>query len=289
MADYTDGYWWNDDLRLHYRDYAGGADGRPALLCMPGLTRNVRDFENLANRLAPAWRVIAVDFRGRGESAYSKNPASYVPLMYALDMGVLIRDLQLNSFVTVGTSLGGLVTMLMAESERERLKGVIFNDVGPEVEAAGIARIRSYVGRSGNWPTWLHAARALAANQVHVYPDYGIEDWLAMAKRLYRLSSSGRIAIDYDPRIAEPMRAASDQPPVDLWPTLEWLKPLPALILRGELSDVLAPATAARMIETLPLAELVTVPGVGHAPSLDEPEAQGAIDRLLTKILKSGG
>ena len=287
MAEYTDGYWWNDDLRLHYRDYAGGADGRPVLLCMPGLTRNVRDFENLANRLAPAWRVIAVDFRGRGESAYSKNPASYVPLMYALDMQVLIRDLGLESFVAVGTSLGGLVTLLMAESDRALIKGVVLNDVGPELEAAGLARIRSYVGRAGNWPTWLHAARALAANQKSAYPGYAIEDWLAMAKRLYRLSSNGRIMIDYDPRIADPIKTATDQAPVDLWPTLEWLKPVPSLILRGEISDVLAAATVTRMQAELPKAEAVVVPGVGHAPTLDEPEAAAAIDRLLQRVLKS--
>lgn len=285
MADYTDGYWWNDDLRLHYRDYAGGADGRPPILCMPGLTRNVRDFETLANHLAPAWRVIAVEFRGRGESAYSKNPASYVPLMYALDMQVLIQDLALDGFVAIGTSLGGLVTLLM-EGEKDKVRGVVFNDVGPEVEASGIARIRGYVGRSGNWPTWLHAARALAASQGHAYPDYRIEDWLAMAKRLYRLSPNGRITIDYDPRIAEPMRNAADQPAVDLWPMLDWLKPVPSLILRGELSDVLAPATVARMVETLPRAEAVTVPRVGHAPALDEHEARGAIDRLLDRVLK---
>lgn len=286
MADYVDGYWWNDDLRLHYRDYAGGADGRPAILCMAGLTRNVRDFENLANYLAPAWRVIAIDFRGRGESAYSKNPASYAPLIYALDTQVLIRDLNLDAFVAFGTSLGGLVTLLMAESEQRHIRGVLLNDVGPEVEAAGIARIRGYVGRSGNWPTWLHAARALATSQAHVYPDYTIDDWLAMAKRLYRLASSGRITIDYDARIAEPMRNIADQAPVDLWPTLEWLKGVPSLVLRGAISDVLAPATVDRMMQALPLCEAVTIPGVGHTPTLDEPEARAAIDRLLTRVLQ---
>ncbi|GAO39137.1 putative hydrolase [Sphingomonas changbaiensis NBRC 104936] len=285
MADFTDGYWESDGLRLHYRDYAGGSDGRPAVLCLPGLTRNVRDFAGLAERLAPEWRVIAVDFRGRGESAYSKDPASYVPPVYAQDVQALIGALGLSAFVCIGTSLGGLVTMLMAAAEQGRIKGVVFNDVGPEVEAAGIARIRSYVGRSGNWPTWLHAARSLSANQRHVYPDYRIEDWLQMAKRLYRLSGNGRIVIDYDPRISEPMRTAGDQPPVDLWPLIEPLKPVPVLILRGERSDVLSPATIARMTAALPRAEAVTVPGVGHAPTLDEPEARAAIDRLLAKVL----
>jgi pimeloyl-ACP methyl ester carboxylesterase len=286
MADFVDGYWTSDGLRLHYRDYAGGSDGRPAILCMPGLTRNVRDFASLADRLAPAWRVITVDFRGRGESAYSKDPASYLPPVYAQDMQALIAELGLTGFVAVGTSLGGLVTLLMAAAERERIKGVVFNDVGPEVEAGGIARIRSYVGRSGNWPTWLHAARSLAANQRHVYPDYKIEDWLKMAKRLYRLSNNGRIVIDYDARIAEPMRTVPDQPAPDLWPLLDPLKGVPALILRGELSDVLAPQTVARMTAALPAAEAVTVPNVGHAPTLDEPEAVAAIDRLLARVLK---
>ena len=286
MADFTDGYWESDGLRLHYRDYAGGSDGRPAILCLPGLTRNVRDFAGLAERLAPEWRVIAVDFRGRGESAYSKDPASYVPPVYAQDVQALIGALGLSAFVCIGTSLGGLVTMLMAAAEQGRITGVVFNDVGPEVEAAGIARIRSYVGRSGNWPTWLHAARSLAANQRHVYPGYGIEDWLAMAKRLYRVSPNGRIVIDYDPRIADPMRTAADQPAPDLWPLLDPLKDVPALILRGALSDVLAPATVARMTATLTRAEAVTIPGVGHAPTLDEPEAVSAIERLLTKVLK---
>ena len=285
MADFEDGYWTNDGLRLHYRDHAGGSDGRPAILCLPGLTRNVRDFASLADRLAPAWRVIAVDFRGRGESAYSKDSATYIPPVYAQDVQALIGELGLNALVCIGTSLGGLVTMLLAGAEADRIKGVMFNDVGPEVEPGGIARIRSYVGRSGNWPTWLHAARSLAANQKHVYPDYGIEDWLAMAKRLYRLSNNGRIVIDYDPRIAEPMRGVEEQPPVDLWPLIDPLKPAPALILRGEFSDVLSPATVARMTAALPHAEAVTVPRVGHAPTLDEPEAAAAIDRLLAKVL----
>lgn len=285
VAEFTDGFWTNDGLRLHYRDYAGGGDGRPVVLCLAGLTRNVRDFAGLAERLAPAWRVVVVDFRGRGQSDYSKDPGSYTPLTYAQDVQALLGELALDAIVPVGTSLGGLVTMLLAATDAKRIRGVVFNDVGPEVEPAGIARIRSYVGRSGNWPTWLHAARSLAANQRHVYPDYGIEDWLRMAKRLYRLANNGRIVIDYDPRISEPMRNAVDEPAPDLWPLLAPLKDVPALILRGELSDVLSPATVSRMTATLPRAQAVTVPNVGHAPTLDEPEAAGAIDRLLDAVL----
>jgi pimeloyl-ACP methyl ester carboxylesterase len=290
MAGFAHGYWWsNDGLRLHYRDYAGGADGRPPILCLPGLTRNARDFAALAERLSPAWRVIAPEFRGRGESAYAKDPMSYVPLTYVQDVEALIRQLELEAFVSIGTSLGGLVTMLMAGAERERLKGVVLNDVGPALEPAGLARIRTYVGKGGNWPTWLHAARALAETNRSAYPGYGIEDWLAMAKRLYRLSSSGRIVIDYDPRIAEPMRLPGGEAGIDLWPALEPLRGVPLVILRGALSDLLAEATVARMQQLLPLAEAVTVPGVGHAPTLAEPAAVAAIDALLARVWPVAG
>lgn len=285
MARYTDGYWWNDGLRLHYRDYPGGADGRPVILCLPGLTRNARDFEDLAERLSPDWRVLAIEFRGRGDSAYSKMTASYTPLVYALDLQALIRELGLTAILPIGTSLGGLVTMLIAQGEQDKIRGAVLNDVGPELEAAGIARIRSYVGRSGGWPTWLHAARALSELQRHAYPDYRIEDWLRLAKRVYRLTPQGRIVTDYDKGIAEPLRTAIDQPPVDLWPGLKALAHVPVLVLRGELSDVLAPTTAERMAAALPDAEVVTVPRVGHAPTFDEPEAGAAIDRLLAKTI----
>jgi len=287
VTGWTDGYWWsNDGLRLHYRDWHGGEDGRPPILCLPGLTRNSRDFEELAARLAPAWRVIAVEFRGRGESAYAKDPMSYVPLTYVQDLDALIRHLGLTSYVSIGTSLGGLVTMLIAGAERERLKGVVLNDVGPALERAGLDRIRAYVGRGGSWPTWLHAARALAEVNGAIYPGFGIEDWLKMAKRLYRLSSSGRIVIDYDSRIAEPMRVPGGEAGMDMWPALQALRHLPVLILRGETSDILAPATVQRMLAMLPGAEAVTVPGVGHAPHLTEPEALAGIERLLAKVLR---
>ena len=285
LARYTDGFWSRDGLRLHFRDYAGGADGRPAVLCLPGLTRNARDFAGLAERLSPAWRVIAGSFRGRGKSEYARDASAYVPATYVGDVQALIAELALDAYLAIGTSLGGLVTMLMAEAERPRIRGVVLNDVGPELEAAGIARIRTYVGRGGSWPTWLHAARALADIHAQAYPDYAIEDWLRMAKRLYRLSGQGRIVIDYDARIAEPMRRAADQPPPDLWPTLDALRDVPALILRGELSDVLGAATAARMAAVLPQAEVVTVPRTGHAPTLEEPDAAAAIDRLLARVM----
>lgn len=284
MAGY-DNRWWQsaDGVRLHARDYPGGGD-RPPIICLPGLTRNARDYQALAERLAGAWRVIAVDFRGRGESGAAKDPASYVPQTYVVDVLAMLAGLGIDRFVAVGTSLGGLVTMMLATAGPGRIAGAVLNDVGPEIEAAGLQRIRGYVGRASSFPTWMHAARAVAEANREVHPRFGIEDWLRMAKRLYRLTSSGKIVLDYDLKIAEPFRTADGAAAPDLWPALDGLRGAPVLIVRGALSDVLSPATAARMAETLPAAELVTIPESGHAPTLGEAEAIEAIDRLLARV-----
>ena len=282
---YVDSYWWsNDGLRLHYRDYAGSAD-RPVIVCMPGLTRNVRDFEGVAARLSPEWRVITVDFRGRGESAYATDPMSYVPLTYVQDIERLLTDLKIDRFVAFGTSLGGIVTMLLAATGHAKLAGAVLNDVGPVIEAAGLDRIKGYVGKTSSWPTWIHAARALGETNAMVYPKYKLEDWLAMAKRLYRLTRGGRIVPDYDKNIAEPFRLPGGEAGVDLWPALDAMRDVPTLIVRGALSDVLSDATAVAMKDRLRAADYVTVAGAGHAPTLDEPEAVAAINALLAWVV----
>ncbi|WP_176591287.1 alpha/beta fold hydrolase [Sphingobium sp. EM0848] len=288
MSSYTDGYWWSPDgLRLHYRDYAGGADDRPPLLCLPGLTRNARDFEPLAARLAGDWRLICPDMRGRAESAQAKDPMTYVPLTYLQDISRLLADLAITRFVAVGTSLGGIITMLIAATHSEWLAGALLNDVGPTLEEGGLDRIRTYVGIGQSHPSWVHAARALEEANRDVYPAYGLDQWLAMAKRLYRLNSAGRIVLDYDMRIAEPLRVANDEAAgVDMWPVMQAFRGIPTLLLRGERSDLLSAATASRMVEEIgPDAELATIPNVGHTPVLDEPASAFAIDRLLARVL----
>ncbi|MDH7971108.1 alpha/beta hydrolase [Sphingomonas sp. AR_OL41] len=286
MAAYENRYWWsNDGLRLHYRDYAGRAD-RPPIICLPGLTRNARDYASVAERLAGEWRVIAVDFRGRGESGYAKDPMSYVPLTYVQDMEALLGELGVDRYVAFGTSLGGIVTMLLAGASHQRIAGALLNDVGPEIDPAGLGRIRGYVGKASSWPTWMHAARAIAENNADVYPHWEITDWLAMAKRLYRLNSAGRIVLDYDMKIAEPFRVPGNEAGPDMWRALDQLKAVPTLIVRGDRSDVLAANTATRMVAALDDAELVVVPDTGHTPTLDEPVAVAAIDRLLAKVAR---
>lgn len=281
---WADRFWTSrDGLKLHYRDYAGRAD-RPPVLCLPGLTRNARDFEALAARLAGDWRVLCPDLRGRGDSAYARDSASYNPLQYVEDLAALFEEAQLGPVVAIGTSLGGLLTMILAITGAQRLAGAVLNDVGPVIEAAGLERIRGYVGQARSFPTWMHAARALEESQGPAFPDFEIADWLAMAKRCMVVGGNGRIVFDYDMKIAEPFSQPGGEAGVDMWPGVDALKGLPVLVLRGELSDVFSAATQAEMIARLPGSEGVTVPRVGHAPTLDEPEAVAAIERLLARV-----
>lgn len=285
MADWSDGWWTTGDgLKLHYRDYSGG-EGRPPIICIPGLTRNARDFEGVAERLRGDWRLICVELRGRGQSDYAKDAMSYVPPVYWQDVEALIAELGLERFVLFGTSLGGLITMLLAMADNKRIAGALLNDIGPVLETKGLEHIRSYVGRSHSWPTWLHAARFLREAQGDRYPDWEIGQWLVYAKRLCKLTPGGRVAFDYDMRIAEPFRAPGGDTGFDLWTAFAGLKGVKSLVVRGELSDLLSGETVERMLAENPAMESASVPRVGHAPTLDEPEAAAAIDRLLARIL----
>ena len=284
MSEFADSTWTSrDGLRLHYRDYPGRND-RPPVLCLPGLTRNARDFEGLAQALAGEWRVICPDLRGRGDSGYAKDPASYNPLQYAEDLAELFEQAGLDRVVSIGTSLGGILTMIIAMTAPDRIAGAVLNDVGPVIEAEGIERIRGYVGKGGSYPTWMHAARAIEEVQGASFPDWEISDWLVMAKRSMVVGSNGRIQFDYDMKIAEPLAKPGGEAGVDMWPGVAALAGKPVLVLRGELSDLFGAETQRKMVEMLPGAEAVTVPRVGHAPTLDEPEARAAIARLLARI-----
>lgn len=288
MTEFQDCYWQSrDGLRLHYRDYAG-RDDRPPVLCLPGLTRNARDFGALAARLNSAdgggWRVICPEMRGRGDSAYAKDAATYNPLQYVQDLGDLLEQAEIDRFVVIGTSLGGLMAMVMAMTIPQRIAGAVLNDIGPVIEPGGLERIRDYVGQGRSFPTWMHAARGLEETQAKAYPDYKVSDWLAMAKRIMTLSSNGRIVFDYDMKIAEPFDQPGGEAGVDMWPGIDGLADKPVLFLRGELSDILSAETLAAMQARLPAAEVLTIARTGHAPTLEEVEALAAIDRLLARV-----
>ena len=281
-TQYQDGSWLSGDgLRLHYRDYAG-PKSKPPILCIPGLTRNARDFAHVAERLAGDWRVICVDLRGRGESAVAAESGTYTPATYLADIEALLAALKIKRFVAFGTSLGGIMTMLLAAAKPGRIAGALINDIGPDVEAAGLDRIKAFVGKSQIWPSWVHAARGIAEMQSHAHPDYSLTDWVIFAKRLCRLTAQGRVMLDYDMKIAEPLQAPAE--PFDMWPAFAALGAVPVTILRGAHSDILSVATAEKMVKTLPQAKLVTIPKTGHPPELDEPVAVKAINALLSRV-----
>ncbi len=282
-ATYSDRYWTSPDgLKLHFRDY-DGADDCPPVICLHGLTRNARDFAALAERLAPRWRVIVPEMRGRGMSEYAKDPATYSPLTYVADVEALLTELEISRFVAIGTSMGGLMTMLLAQRDARRLAAAVINDIGPELDPAGIARIAGYVGQGRSFPTWMHAARALQEEHGQWFPDFTIETWLEMAKRTMVLGQNGRIVFDYDMAIAEPFKVPGGAAPADLWPAFEALTDVPVLVVRGALSDLLSDKTLAAMKSRHPQMQAVTVPRMGHAPMLVEPEAIAAIEALLAQ------
>lgn len=289
MSDqaYADGYWQSaDGLTLHFRDYAGPqgtlAD-RPPILCIPGLTRNARDFEPLAEAFAGEWRVICAELRGRGESDYAKDAASYDAPTYVADIEALLAQQGIGRFVAVGTSLGGVIAMLLA-ARGAPIAAALLNDIGPTIEEPGLARIRELVGQGRSFPTWLHAARWLRETSAHVYPDYEIADWLRHAKRLLVVGQNGRIAFDYDMKIAEPFQQARGGRSEPLWSAFQTLAGRPVCVLRGELSDLLSAATLDEMRRALPGLDAVAVPRTGHVPTFEEPESRAALARLLARL-----
>jgi pimeloyl-ACP methyl ester carboxylesterase len=284
QPSYHDRIWYSaDGLRLHYRDYPGDPDRAP-VLCIPGLTRNARDFDAVAARLAGRRRVIAVDLRGRGESEYAVDPMTYVPPVYVQDLLALLAEQELGRVVIFGTSLGGLLAMLIGLAAQPLLAGVLLNDIGPILGAQGIARIRTYVGRDVRFAGWAEAADAIAQAHIGSFPTYRAEDWRRWAHRVCCEEADGTLRFDYDMAVAEPFSLPPPEPPFDLWPAFESLAGVPLLLVRGALSDVLEAPTAIEMVRQFPNMDFVTVPAIGHTPTLEEPEAMHAIDRLLEAV-----
>ena len=284
---YDDRYFTvSDGLTLHYRDYPGSGD-RPPILCLHGLTRNARDFELLAERYSPDFRVIVLEFRGRGLSDYDPQPLRYNPLTYAGDVLQLLDQLEIPEAIFVGTSLGGLVTMAIAGGAPQRIRAAIINDVGPELGQTGLDRIQRYLGTDARFRSWDEAAATIAANQGPSFPSYTQVEWLEMARRNCR-EEAGEIRFDYDMAIVEPLRAGGSAPTVDLWPLFLALAQRPLLVVRGEISELLTATTFDKMKAAAPDGRFIAVRGVGHAPDLSEPEAVAAIDEFLQQLKQAG-
>jgi len=285
MASFDLTTWQSSDgLTLSARLYPGDP-ARAPVLCLPGLTRNGRDFEDLAAAIAPGRRVICPDLRGRGRSDHANDPATYTPAHYLGDILLLLQASSIERFVAIGTSLGGLLTMMLAGLAPARIVGAVLNDIGPEIDAAGLARIRGYVGVAKRYADWDRAAQALAIAQADTYPGFAHADWLRMARRAMREDAEGAIVFDYDMAIARPLADDDGAAPApDLWPLFDALSGRPVTVVRGGTSDILSAATAAAMQARHAGLDLVVLPGIGHAPTLDEPPARAAIRRLLDQV-----
>ncbi|MDM4766610.1 alpha/beta hydrolase [Pelomonas sp. SE-A7] len=278
---YFDRYFLSDDgLRLYARDYPGPAPDAPVVLCLPGLTRNSKDFAALAGQLNTRYRVICPDLRGRGHSARDSDPARYRPDRYCADMLTLLGVLGIPRVSIVGTSLGGLMAVMMAAMAPILVHAIVLNDVGPELDPRGIARIAGYVGKQHEPCSLEQAVERIAAINGEAFPDFGREDWLAMVMNTC-IMDVDQVLLDYDPEISQGVANGSAAP--NLWPLFQMLGTHPVLAIRGALSDILAAATLQAMTERLPSLEALEIPGRGHAPTLDEPAARAAIVDFLAR------
>ncbi|MGI9245926.1 MAG: alpha/beta fold hydrolase [Steroidobacteraceae bacterium] len=272
-----------DGLRLYYRDYPAATPGRLPLLCLPGLTRNSRDFAHVAERLEGQRRVLCPDLRGRGRSQHDPNWNNYHPGTYLGDIERLLEAAGVDRCVFFGTSLGGILTMLTAAVNPGRIAAAILNDIGPEVDPVGIARIAAYVGRHPAARSWDEAVANVRSTYGHTLPGLSDEQWLAHARRTYA-DVDGLPRLDHDPNIGEAVRSAPAGAAPDLWPMFAALRELPTLALRGETSDILSVRTFEKMQAVKPDLVRVVVRHRGHVPLLDEPEAVTAIDDFLASV-----
>jgi pimeloyl-ACP methyl ester carboxylesterase len=271
-------------LTLHAE--AWGAEDAPlTALCLHGLTRNGADFGALVEHLAPRYRVITADQRGRGKSQWDPIAANYQPAVYVRDMFHLLDRLKIARAVLIGTSMGGIMSMLMAATQPLRIRGMVLNDIGPEVPNVGLKRLRDSLNAASHIETWQDAARDAKRRNGLAFPDYGDSDWDAFARRTFAGDPSGRPIAAYDRAILNGLNEADlSAAPANLWPLWAQLSSTPTMAIRGELSDILSAETFARMAATHPNLIAVTVPNRGHAPMLDEPMALSAIDAFLDAL-----
>jgi pimeloyl-ACP methyl ester carboxylesterase len=278
-------YWFDshDGLRLHSLVYAGPAAAGPVLLCLHGLMRNSRDFEELAPHLAQRYRVIVPDVRGRGFSARDPQFNNYQLPVYLQDAQTLLNGLGVSRVSIIGTSMGGLMAMLMAAMQPQLVSGIVLNDVGPELDPAGIARIRGYAGKTAPVRSWAEAVAQVRNVYGCAWPDLSDTGWEKLVRRGYRADAQGVPQVDADPLIGEPLRNTTGAAP-DLWPLWSALANIPMLAIRGEHSDLLSTATLTRMQREKPALSTLTVANRGHAPLLDEPGCVAAIDAFLAGL-----
>lgn len=278
-------YFSKDGLALAGRDYGTPNPAGPPLLCLPGLTRNSRDFEPVAAGFAASRRVVTFDYRGRGASMRDPEPARYTPLIEAEDVVAGLDALGIDRVTVLGTSRGGLIATILPTLRPNLVAAAILNDVGPVIERAGLLRIKSYVGQGKPVSTWSEAVDRLRAMGGESFPKLKNDDFDRLARRIYR-NEAGRPVSDYDPALAQGLALVTPYTPLPtFWPQFELLAAIPIMVIRGELSDLLARSTVEEMGRrhtSAPFRSL-EVPDQGHAPLLEDATTLDAVALFLAE------
>jgi pimeloyl-ACP methyl ester carboxylesterase len=275
-----------DGFSLFCRDYTPEAP-RGTVICLPGLTRNSRDFVTVALQLAERYRVLTPDLRGRGNSQWDPQFTNYHPSVYYQDVVQLLTEEVQGRAAIIGTSLGGILAMSLAATAFDasvagRIAGIVLNDIGPELVKEGASRISAYVGvrpAPGSWPEAIAQAKV---NYGNAYPDFDDAAWLTCVKAFHREREDGTVVADYDPTIGDAVRATSSRT-FDFWPIWPSIK-VPVLAVRGARSDLLSAATFDRMLQEKPALVRIEVPNRGHVPLLTEPGVLEGIEQFLAGV-----
>ena len=251
--------------RIAYLEW-GDPDNEQVLICVHGLTRCARDFDNLAAAMSDRYRVVCPDVAGRGDSAWLADPMLYQLAQYVADMVTLIARLDVEQVHWVGTSMGGLIGMALAAQPGTPVAKFVINDAGPVISKVSLERIATYVGVAPAFPDLAAADKYIRAVSATFGPHTDAE-WRFLTEVVVRKNADGSLRMHYDPRVAEPVRAAMPEKDLELWPLWDAIR-CPTLLLRGALSDLLTRATSEQMTQRGPKAKLVELPGIGHAPTL---------------------
>jgi pimeloyl-ACP methyl ester carboxylesterase len=276
-----------DGMKLHVRDYGPHGGAVVPVVCLPGLARSGADFEELATALStdPRWarRVFAIDARGRGRSDYDPDPAKYNLAVELGDVLAVITALGIGRAVFVGTSRGGILTMLLGVARPAALAGCVLNDIGPQIETPGVMRIKGYVGKLPLPASFQDAAAILRRTFGSQFPKLGEQDWMRWARRTYR-EAGGHLVPDYDVSLGTALGEVDlDKPLPSLWKEFDALAHVPVMVVRGANSDILSAATVAEMQARHAGLKVIEVPDQGHAPLLAEPDVIGRIAALVAE------
>ncbi len=284
---YTEKVFKTDDgLNLEYRDYpASGETSLFPVICLHGLTRNLCDFEEVAPLIADlGFRTIVPSQRGRGKSEYDDNADRYNPDQYTTDMIGLLDELAIPEAIFIGSSMGGIITMLLSQRQPSRVRAAVLNDIGTELDPVGVTRIMGYVGKAQMFDTWEAAAENCREGNSHAFPNETDDAyWIKFAKRVCRQTVLGQITYAYDLAIAAPTRSAHAEVP-NYTEAFKTLSEKPVLLVRGQTSDLLAKTTVDKMMALHPGLLFIEVANVGHVPFLSEVDAWPRIADFLSAI-----